>query len=131
LHVAVDIGHHDDYATPRHTLGDAARRLAGLPAWLVGVRCPLDVVMARRDAGAAAGPPGGTYLTSGPDGGVPAPVRRWQEAVHDPGVYDLELDTSVLTPAAAADAVLARIAAGPPPTAFRRLAAGLRPGPPG
>jgi len=25
-------------------------------------------------------------------------VLRWQEEVHRPGIYDLQLDTSVLTP---------------------------------
>jgi len=48
LNVVVDVGHHDSYSTPLHTLADAARRLDGLPALLVGVRCPN-----RRDHAAA------------------------------------------------------------------------------
>ncbi len=39
LNVVVDVGHHDAYSTPLHVLPDAARRLDGLPALLVGVRC--------------------------------------------------------------------------------------------
>ena len=40
---------------------------AGWPAYFVGVRCPAEVIMARRDAGAAGGGDGGRrYVTSGP-----------------------------------------------------------------
>ena len=56
----------------------------------VGVRCPVEVIMARRDAGAGRG----RYVTSAPDGTVPDIVGRWERAVHDPGLYDLEVDTS-------------------------------------
>ncbi len=37
---------------------------------------------------------GRRYVTSGPGGEVPDVVRRWERAVHDPGIYDLEVDTS-------------------------------------
>src|SRR5919201_1568494 len=50
LNVVVDVGHHDGYSVPRGILPDCARRLSGLPALLVGVRCPIEVVMARRRA---------------------------------------------------------------------------------
>ena len=63
----------------------------------------------------------GQYLTSTPGGGVPEAVRRWPREVHDPGIYDLEVDTSVLTPAECAEAIRRRLEDGPPPTAFRRL----------
>ncbi len=116
LNVVVDVGHHEAYAQPRHTLRDAARRLAGLPAWLVGVRCPLDEVMRRRSASEP-----GTYVQAEREGDVPAPVRRWQEAVHQPGVYDLEVDTSRRRPDDCADAIAAMIAGGRA-TAFSRLA---------
>ncbi|MGC1568896.1 MAG: hypothetical protein WA794_23035, partial [Trebonia sp.] len=42
------------------------------------------------------------YATSGPDGEIPDPVLRWQHHVHQPGIYDLEIDTSTVTPDAAA-----------------------------
>ncbi len=116
LNVVVDVDHHDAYSRPRGILTDCARRLSGLPAWLVGVRCPLEVVMERRRA---------TWGASTPDdGSVPRPVRLWQEAVHAPGVYDLEVDTSVLSPTQCAASIRERIEQGPPPSAFRRLAAG-------
>jgi chloramphenicol 3-O phosphotransferase len=112
-----DVGHHDAYAAPLHPLRDAARRLRDLPALLVGVRCPIEEIMRRRDAS-----PPGRYATSSPDGETPGPVLRWQHHVHQPGIYDLEVDTSTLTPEAAAATIRTRLA-GPPPTAFRQLAA--------
>jgi chloramphenicol 3-O phosphotransferase len=114
LNVVTDVGHHDAYSVPRAILPACARRLGGLPVLLVGVRCPLDVVMARRRA---------TWGTDPPDGSVPPPVLRWQQAVHDPGIYDLEVDTSLLTPEQSAAAILDRLEHGPPPSAFHRLAA--------
>jgi chloramphenicol 3-O phosphotransferase len=116
LNVVVDVGHHDAHSRPLATLADAAHRLAGLPALFVGVRCPLAVIMARRDVG------GPGYARSGPDGEVPDPVRRWQEQVHRPGVYDLELDTSVASPTECAERVLRHLDTGPPPSALARLA---------
>jgi chloramphenicol 3-O phosphotransferase len=117
LGVVVDVGHHDDYSRPLGILGKVARDLRGLPAYFIGVRCPVEVVMARRDAGAA----DGRYVTSAPDGSVPEVVRRWERAVHDPGVYDLEVDTSTSTPRACAEAIRRRLAAGPA-VAFAALA---------
>lgn len=43
--------------------------------------------------------------------------------VHRHGIYDFEVDTSVLTAPQAAAAIRDRIAAGPAPSAFRQLAA--------
>ncbi len=120
LNVVADVGHHDAYSAPMKVLPDAARRLSGLPALLVGIRCPLDVIMARRDAGHAGRE--ALYATSGPGGEIPEPVLRWHQHVHEPGVYDLEIDTSTATPEAAASMIRNRMD-GPPPVAFRKLAA--------
>lgn len=114
LNVVVDVGHHDT-----GVLADCARRLVGLPALFVGVRCPIDAVMERRRASAA-----GTYAIGSPDEPVPEPVRRWQRDVHVPGSYDLEVDTSLLSPQECAEAIRARLENGEPVTALRRLAAG-------
>jgi chloramphenicol 3-O phosphotransferase len=54
---------------------------------------------------------------------IPAPVRRWQEAVHIPGIYDMEVDTSLLSPEQCAAAIYRRLENGPRGTAFERLAA--------
>ena len=121
LNVVVDVAHHDSYSVPRGILPTGARQLMGLPVVFVGVRCPLPVVMERRRAtwGAPTATAGGTS----PDGTAPTQVRLWQEAVHLPGIYDLEVDTSVLSPEACAELIRRRIDNGPPPTAFQRLAA--------
>jgi chloramphenicol 3-O phosphotransferase len=69
LNVVVDCGiYQPDIAA------DARRRLQGLPVLWVGVRCPLDVLEAR--------------------GGK----ARWHDVVHTQLAYDLEVDTSALTP---------------------------------
>lgn len=118
LNVVVDVGHHDG-----EILADCARRLEGLPVLFVGVRCPIEVIMQRRKADQ----PGreGMYATGSAENPIPTPVRLWQRRVHDPGIYDLELDTSVLSPEECADAIRRRLQ-GPPPSAFRQLACGLR-----
>jgi chloramphenicol 3-O phosphotransferase len=124
LRVVVDVGHHDEYSRPLGILGQVARRLSGLPAYFIGVRCPVETIVGRRDAVE----PGreGRYLRSGPDGAVPDAVLRWQRAVHDPGVYDLEVDTSALSPEECAVAIRDRLRQGPP-AAFSEL--GRRPTP--
>jgi chloramphenicol 3-O phosphotransferase len=120
LNVVVDIGHHNAYSRPVGTLHDAAMRLNGLPALLVGVRCPVDVIMQRR----ARVHPGreGYYVTGTENEPLPAPVLRWQVEVHRPGLYDMEIDTSVMTPPQCAAAIKDRLA-GPAPTALAQLAA--------
>ena len=118
LDVVADLGHHDAYSRPLGILPDCARRLAGLPARLVGLRAPLGAIMERRAASDPA-----LYLASGADGFVPPPVLRWQEAVHEPGLYDLELDTARLAPEACLAAIAAMLESPPPgPSAFERLA---------
>ncbi|MCX5518975.1 chloramphenicol phosphotransferase [Kaistia defluvii] len=120
LDVVVDVGHHDDYSRPLRILPDCARRLAGLPVLFVGVRCPIETNMQRRRAGQVGRE--GLYAVGTAGEPVPAPVQRWQNAVHVPGIYDLELDTSQLTPAECAARILARLTDGiPRPTAFERL----------
>ncbi len=116
LHVVVDVGHHDAYANPRGILPECARILRGLPVLFVGVRCPLEIILERRratgwdTAGAAVAP-------------VPEPVRLWQQEVHRPGIYDLEVDTSVLNPRECAAVIRQHLDHGPPPSACQRLAA--------
>jgi chloramphenicol 3-O phosphotransferase len=115
LHVVVDVGHHDTYATPRRILADSARRLSGLPVLFVGVRCPTEVIMERRRR---------TGLDKG-SAHLPARdwVDRWQREVHSPGIYDVEVDTSSLSPDECAEAIRRRLEDGPSPSAIQRLAA--------
>ena len=114
LNVVVDVDHHDAYSKPRGILFECARRLAGLPVLFVGVRCPIEVVMERRRI---------TGWKVPDDGSIPRPVTLWQELVHVPGIYDLEVDTSKLSPDECADLIGQRLENGPPPSAFERLAA--------
>jgi chloramphenicol 3-O phosphotransferase len=115
--VVVDVGHHDSYSRPLGILAASARRLSGLPVLFVGVLCPIEVVMARRNAD----PQGGFYVAGE---GVPEPVRRWQEAVHVPGIYDLEVDTGVMAPEQCAEAIAAALLVPLRASAFERLAQG-------
>jgi chloramphenicol 3-O phosphotransferase len=116
VNVVVDAVHHDSYSVPRQILRTCARQLAGLPVLFVGVRCPVEVALERRRA---------TWGGSGynEDGVVADPVGLWHAAVHRPGIYDLDVDTSVLRPEECADLIADRLAGGPPASAFRRLAA--------
>jgi chloramphenicol 3-O phosphotransferase len=114
LNVVVDVGHHD-----------SLNRLHGLPVLLVGVRCPIEVIMERRAAGQQERD--GQYLTSGQDGMIPDPVLRWQKEVHDPGIYDAEVDTSTMTPTECAEVIRERLAGRPPSAASRVISElGLR-----
>ncbi|MGX7872931.1 chloramphenicol phosphotransferase CPT family protein [Mesorhizobium sp. ORM6] len=118
LNVVTDVGHHDAYSNPLNCLIDCARRLAGLPVLFVGVRCPIEVIMERRAASEA----GRGYVTGSSDQPVPSPVRLWQEAVHRPGVYDLEVDTSLLNPVQCADAIRKQLLMNEvDPTALQRI----------
>ena len=112
VNVVVDVGHHDAYSVPRGILPDCARQMKGLPVLFVGVRCPIEEVMKRRRE---------TWGSDPADGSVPAPVSLWQRAVHEPGIYDLEVDTSVLSPDECADAIRKHLRDGPPSSAFQLI----------
>ncbi|WP_018351651.1 chloramphenicol phosphotransferase CPT family protein [Longispora albida] len=114
FNVVADTLHHDVYSVPRGILPDSARRLDGLPALLVGVRCPIEVIrQRRRDTW------GGAGFAEG--GAVADPVSLWQEAVHTPGIYDLEVDTSELSPEECAELIALRLTLAPAPIAFEQL----------
>lgn len=111
LDVVVDVNHHECYSQPYGILRDCARRLSGLPVLFVGVRCPVDVIWKRRAA------------TWGQERGavakdVVAAVELAQTASHAHGRYDLEVDTSVVSPANGAQMIARRLGEGPPGTAF-------------
>ena len=119
LRVVVDVGHHDDYARPLGILPRVARELRRRcrpTSWACAARsrwsCPGGMRTRQRRA---------DYVRSEPDGAIPDIVRRWERAVHDPGIYDLGVDTSTTSPAAGAEAILGRLRAGPP-VAFAALA---------
>ena len=78
---------------------DCANVLADLPAWLIGVRCPLPVLVERersrgdRTLGQAA---------------------AQHERVHAHGFYDFEVDTSTMSPEACALAIRQAVEHDPP-----------------
>jgi len=114
LNVVVDVGHHDAYSVSQGILPKCARQLQGLPVVFVGVYCPLEVILERRRA---------TWRTgNNDDGSIPQAVRLWQQAVHVPGIYDVEVDTSVLSSEACAALIQQRLKDSPPPSAFQQLA---------
>ena len=115
FNVVVDALHHDAYSRPRHILTNSARQLQDLPVLFVGVRCPVDVALQRRRATW-----GGAGFT--PSVSVSDPVGHWHDAVHNPGIYDLEVDTATLSPQECVDLIAGRLNADPPPSAFRQLA---------
>lgn len=115
INVVADTAHHDHYSQPRRILVKCARLVRELPVLVVGVRCPLDVVMQRRIA---------TWRQSySKDGSVPEPVLRWQQDAHVPGIYDLEIDTSTTTAESAARLIQTRLMEDRPALAVKQLAA--------
>lgn len=112
--VVADLGHHDFYSRPLGILPACAQRMAGLDVLFVGVHCPLDEIMRRRNTGSDLYAKGET---------VPEPVQRWQDAVHVPGIYDLEVDTGTLTPQACTALIGAALDSRKKPKAFVQLAA--------
>ena len=114
--VVADLGHHDVYSRPLGILPACARRMAGLDVLFVGVHCPIEEIMRRRNAN----PQGGFYAAGDT---VPPPVQRWQDAVHVPGISDLTVDTGTMSPQDCVGAIAASLADPPAERAFARLAA--------
>ena len=85
---------------------DLADALIGVPAVLVGVRCPLEVLEARERERA--------HRTLGQ-------AAAQHVAVHRHGRYDVEVDTSQLGPSAAADVILAWLSERSTPRVFGLL----------
>jgi chloramphenicol 3-O phosphotransferase len=110
LNVVTDVGHHDSYSKPLNILADCAERLLGLPVLFVGIRCPINVVMERRKQEQSGRE--GDYISVSAHEAAPLPVLAWQREVHIPGEYDLELDTSVLTPEECAEIVHRKLLEG-------------------
>ena len=75
-------------------LRDITGRLYELPAYLIGVRCPLDVLENREKLR--------KNRTLGQ-------ARLQYHLVHIPGIYDLEVDTSRFTPEECAAQIKSRI----------------------
>ncbi len=83
---------------------DCARLFAGLPAWLIGVQCPLEVLKERE--------------RQRPDRTL-GQARLQFPIIHKYATYDLEVDTSLHSAADCAEAVIKRLAS--PPVAFKLM----------
>jgi chloramphenicol 3-O phosphotransferase len=85
---------------------ECARLFGSLPAWLVGIRCPLEVLeqreRQRRDR------------TLGQ-------ARAQYEKVHAHAIYDLEVDTSQDGPAECAWQIIQKVQSGQPPGALKQI----------
>lgn len=90
-------------------VAECAALFAPLPAYLVGLRCPLEVLEEREKQR--------KDRTWGQ-------AREQFEVVHAHVVYDLEVDTSLHSPEGCARQVREVLERGQPPQALRRLAAG-------
>jgi chloramphenicol 3-O phosphotransferase len=85
---------------------ECAALFAGLPAYLIGVYCPLLVAEQREQ--------------QRPDR-APGQARAHFDRVHQHGVYDLVVDTSITDASGCAHAIKHFLDANVPPSAFRRL----------
>ena len=88
--VAADFGHHENYASIENVFSSCLSLLEGLPVYLVGIYCPLEEILRRREATG--------YAARDSEGNPLPPILRWQKEVHRNKKYDLILDTSRLSP---------------------------------
>lgn len=96
----------DDVLIERRWLRDALEALAPYEVCFVGVRCPVDIAQARERARGDR---------------IVGTARGQYDWVHAHGVYDVEVDTSVLPPEACAAQILQVQKRLPCPSAFERL----------
>ncbi len=115
--VAVDVGHHCGYTGELNPWRIAQTHLSQHSVWVVGIRCDVEIVAHRR----AADPE--IYVSFDTEGHVAEPVQRWETAVHDPGIYDLEVDTGTASSERCAERILAHMASSRPSGALAAAAA--------
>jgi chloramphenicol 3-O phosphotransferase len=96
----------DDVIYDRRVLQAAADALSDAPVLFVGLRLPREVAERRERERGDRGPGG---------------AAAFYDLVHQPGVYDLELDTAVLSPPECALEIKQALANGHPRRAFREL----------
>lgn len=97
----------DDVLWHPRAMAMAIAHFADRDGWLVGVYCPTEVAVEREKRRSDRRPSGGAAL--------------FAEEVHRHGVYDVTVDTSLFTPAEAAQRIIAAMTTAGHPTAFRDL----------
>lgn len=85
---------------------DCVDRFNKLPAYLIGVRCPLEILEGREKAR--------KNRTLGQ-------ARLQYDIVHGKGIYDLEVDTAIFTAEDCARTIKERVNSADPPTALKLL----------
>ncbi len=103
FNIVADIGIHDGYSRPLGIWQICASCLDGLDTLIVGVRCSIEEIMRRREASNA------SYVGFTPDGCIPDIVLAWERAVHDGPDYDLEVDSSKLSPRECGDQIVSAL----------------------
>jgi chloramphenicol 3-O phosphotransferase len=88
---------------PHNWLEECLDQVAPFTVYLVGVHCPLEELRRRE--------------TARGDRGIGLAERQLSQ-VHQHGVYDLEVDTSLLSPEECAILIKKRVELGPAPTAL-------------
>ena len=96
----------DDVVFDSQVLNEAVKVLHGFRVLFVGVRCSLEVAEQREQ------------LRGDRTLGL---VKAHYDLVHSHGTYDLEVDTSILSPMECAKLIKDRLNNGPDPDAFQRL----------
>lgn len=89
-------------------LYECAHQLSDLPAFFIGIRCPLEVNEQRE--------------SERPDR-IPGTAKAHYDAVHRHNIYDLEVDTSIASAEECARQIKQRVEEGGTPNAFNRLKA--------
>ncbi|MCP4295771.1 MAG: AAA family ATPase [Proteobacteria bacterium] len=97
-----------DDLIPKLFLKDYLHRLEGLQVYFIGLKCPLEEIERREK------------LRKNRFSGTARLESRW---IHDPGCYDMELDTSRLSVSESVDQIMTLVAAESEPQAFRQLKA--------
>ena len=105
VNVVMDVGHHDSFSRSLGILPKCASLVADLNAYLIGVRCPISEIRRRREL---------TNMVCSAE-----LLTRWENAVHHPGIYDLEVNTLELGAAECAEKIRKRLQS--PPVAFVNL----------
>ena len=96
----------DDVVVDTRVLREAVNTLYTFNVLFVGIRCPFKVTEQREQER---------------DDRTQGLVKAQYDIVHSHGVYDLEIDTSILTPTECANQIKDRLQNGPAPEAFRKL----------